>query len=81
MAGEASRPEGPGAGGLRRQHDSKWSFDAAEGRDEILLRRIGRNELDAIKVCRGYGLVVMLDGAMIDGFALVAAPAEYRTPG
>jgi Protein of unknown function (DUF2950) len=32
----------------------KWSFDAAAGRDEILRRRIGRNELDAIKVCRGF---------------------------
>ena len=31
-----------------------WSFDASEGRDEILFRRIGENELDAIQVCRGY---------------------------
>ena len=36
------------------QRDSKWSFDAATGRDEILARRIGQNELDAIEVCRGY---------------------------
>ena len=32
----------------------KWRFDSAAGRREILLRRIGRNELDAIEVCRGY---------------------------
>jgi hypothetical protein len=32
----------------------KWYFDAKGGRDEILLRRIGRNELDAIEICRGY---------------------------
>ena len=32
----------------------KWSFDTKAGRQEILLRRIGRNELDAIQICRGY---------------------------
>jgi DUF2950 family protein len=32
----------------------KWSFDASVGRDEIVARRIGANELDAIDVCRGY---------------------------
>lgn len=31
-----------------------WRFDAEAGAHEILLRRIGRNELDAIAVCRGY---------------------------
>jgi hypothetical protein len=36
------------------RHDNKWSFDAAAGRDELLRRRIGGNELDAIQVCRGY---------------------------
>lgn len=147
------------------ERDGQWSFDAAAGRDEILRRRIGRNELDAITVCRGYveaqrayaldrhdgarvnqyaqrvistpgkrdglawrdpdgtwrgpvGPVIarfiaegyreryqpfhgyyfkilkgqgpaapmgqmdfMVDGAMIGGFALVAAPAEYRVTG
>ena len=33
---------------------SKWSFDAKAGRQEILLRRIGRNELDAIQICHGF---------------------------
>jgi hypothetical protein len=32
----------------------KWRFDSVAGRQEILYRRIGENELDAIDVCRGY---------------------------
>lgn len=31
-----------------------WQFDAAAGRVEILARRIGRNELDAIETCLAY---------------------------
>jgi len=31
-----------------------WSFDAKAGRQELLYRRIGGNELDAIAICRGY---------------------------
>ncbi len=31
-----------------------WSFDTAEGRTEILARRIGRNELSVIEVCKQY---------------------------
>jgi hypothetical protein len=34
--------------------NGKWYFDAKEGRQQILFRRIGANELDAITVCRGY---------------------------
>jgi hypothetical protein len=34
--------------------DGKWHFDTHLGRVEILKRRIGRNELDAIEICRGY---------------------------
>jgi DUF2950 family protein len=34
--------------------DGKWHFDSKEGRDEILRRRIGANELDAIQICRGF---------------------------
>jgi hypothetical protein len=33
---------------------AKWSFDAKAGRQEILYRRIGRNELDAIQICLGF---------------------------
>jgi hypothetical protein len=32
----------------------KWFFDAKAGGQEILYRRIGANELDAIQVCRGF---------------------------
>lgn len=32
----------------------KWMFDTKAGRQEILNRRIGANELDAIAVCRGF---------------------------
>ena len=32
----------------------KWYFDSRQGRREILLRRIGANELDAIQICRGF---------------------------
>jgi hypothetical protein len=31
-----------------------WSFDSKAGLNEILLRRIGRDELDAIEVSRGF---------------------------
>jgi hypothetical protein len=31
-----------------------WIFDTKAGRQEILLRRIGSNELDAIQICRGF---------------------------
>jgi hypothetical protein len=31
-----------------------WSFDSKAGLHEILLRRIGRNELDAIEIARGF---------------------------
>jgi len=34
--------------------NGSWRFDSAAGKDEILARRIGRNELDAIEICRGY---------------------------
>ena len=34
--------------------NGKWYFDSKAGREAILYRRIGANELDAITVCRGY---------------------------
>ncbi len=47
---------------LTRASDT-WSFDTVAGREEILARRIGRNELYAIEVCR----------------AIVDAQHEYAT--
>src|SRR5436189_1976636 len=32
----------------------KWSFDTKAGREEILNRRVGANELNAIEICRGF---------------------------
>lgn len=32
----------------------KWYFDTKQGREEILFRRIGANELDAIQICHGF---------------------------
>ncbi|MGC2011572.1 MAG: DUF2950 domain-containing protein [Pseudolabrys sp.] len=36
------------------QKDGQWSFDTAAGREEILARRIGRNELGAIKATLAF---------------------------
>jgi len=36
------------------QRSGRWQFDGAEGADEIVYRRVGKNELGAIAVCRGY---------------------------
>jgi hypothetical protein len=46
---------------LKKNAAGQWYFDAAAGREEILMRRIGRNELAVIDVCN----------------ALVDAEAEY----
>lgn len=34
--------------------DGLWRFDTAAGREEILFRRVGRDELDAIQSCLAY---------------------------
>ncbi len=36
------------------KQDGQWLFDTAAGAEEILNRRIGRNELDTISVCHAY---------------------------
>ena len=36
------------------QSGGKWRFDVNQGKEEILARRIGGNELDAIDLLRGY---------------------------
>ena len=33
---------------------ARWSFDTKAGQQEIVYRRIGSNELDAIAICRGF---------------------------
>ncbi len=36
------------------RRNGRWAFDSKAGRREILYRRIGRNELDAIEACRNF---------------------------
>jgi hypothetical protein len=36
------------------KQDGQWLFDTEAGTEEILNRRIGRNELDTIRVCHAY---------------------------
>jgi hypothetical protein len=50
--------------------EGAWHFDAEEGAQELAYRRIGRNELDAIKVC----------GALHDAQKAYAAAAHDGNP-
>jgi hypothetical protein len=36
------------------KREGKWSFDTKVGREEILNRRVGENELNAVAICRGF---------------------------
>ena len=47
------------------EQDGRWRLDGAAGADELIYRRVGRNELGAIDVCRGF----------------VAAQQEYASEG
>jgi len=66
------------------ERDGKWAFDAAAGREEVLRRRIGRNELDAIQVCLGYVeaqrtyALTRHDGAMVNQYAqrVISTPGK-----
>lgn len=40
---------------LKKNSEGKWFFDTAAGKEEILNRRIGRNELAIIDVCEAVG--------------------------
>ena len=39
---------------IAHNKNGTWSFDTEAGRREILYRRIGHNELDAIQICLAY---------------------------
>ncbi|MDX2435757.1 MAG: DUF2950 domain-containing protein [Acidobacteriota bacterium] len=60
----------------------RWFFDTEAGREELLNRRIGRNELDAIEVCVGFVEAqyeyasVRHDGVMVNQYAqrIVSTP-------
>ncbi len=61
-----------------------WRFDSKKGAQEILYRRIGRNELDAIQVCRGYVeaqheyALTKHDGARVNQYAqkIISTPGK-----
>ena len=62
----------------------EWYFDTEAGRREILFRRIGRNELTAIDVCRGYVeaqheyALTKHDGATVNQYAqrIISTPGK-----
>ncbi len=75
------------------QSGGKWHFDDSAGQEEILRRRIGQNELDAIQVCLGYVeaqreyAMVRHDGALVNQYAqrVISTPGKqdglaWRTP-
>jgi hypothetical protein len=61
-----------------------WRFDTKAGRQEILQRRIGGNEIDAIEICRGYVeaqheyALVKHDGSAVNQYArrIVSTPGK-----
>ena len=62
----------------------KWFFDTAAGLEEVLVRRIGANELDAIAICRGFFeaqheyALARHDGAAISQYAqrIISTPGK-----
>lgn len=61
-----------------------WRFDTEAGRQEVLQRRIGANELDAIEICRGFVeaqheyALVKRDGALVNQYAqrIISTPGR-----
>ena len=61
-----------------------WHFDTDAGRTEILYRRVGRNELDAIESCRNYVkaqneyALHRHDGSMVNQYAqhIISTPGK-----
>jgi hypothetical protein len=66
------------------EQGGKWHFDAAAGKEEVLRRRIGQNELDAITVCQGFVEAereyasVRHDGALVNQYAqrVISTPGK-----
>jgi len=64
--------------------NGKWYFDSPAGKEEILRRRIGQDELDAITVCLGYVQAqrdyarVRHDGAIVNQYAqrVISTPGK-----
>jgi hypothetical protein len=66
------------------EQGGRWHFDAAAGKEEILRRRVGQNELDAITVCEGFVeaereyALVRHDGSLINQYAqrIISTPGK-----
>jgi Protein of unknown function (DUF2950) len=63
----------------------KWFFDTKVGREEILNRRIGANELNAIEICRGFDdaqheyAMEKHDGSKVNQYAqrIISSPGKH----
>lgn len=66
------------------RENGQWFFDALRGKEELLYRRIGANELDTIEVCRGYVVAQQEyaaekhDGAAVNQYAqrIISTPGK-----
>ena len=80
---------------LVKTSGGKWMFDTAAGKDEIVNRRIGRNELDVIQVCKAicdaeqeyaqngtseYAWNLISDSGKKNGLYWPTAPGEPLSP-
>jgi len=65
--------------------NGKWYFDTKAGAQEVLYRRIGANELDAIQICLGYVdaqeeyALTKHDGAEVNQYAqrVISTPGKH----
>src|SRR5580658_4720855 len=65
--------------------NGSWFFDTKAGRQEMLYRRIGANELDAIETCRNYVeaqheyAMTKHDGAEVNQYAqrVISSPGKH----
>jgi hypothetical protein len=69
------------------QKRGQWRFDSKAGAQEVIQRRIGRNELDAIEVCEGYVEAqheyasVKRDGSSVNQYAQLVVSTPGRQDG
>jgi Protein of unknown function (DUF2950) len=65
------------------KRDGKWIFDSKAGHDEVLYRRIGANELNAIEVCRGFVEAEMEYASTLHDGSRISQYAQrlFSTPG
>jgi hypothetical protein len=67
------------------KREGKWFFDTKVGREEVLNRRIGANELNAIQICRGFVeaqheyALEKHDGSKVNQYAqrIISSPGKH----